>query len=117
MNQTFSVTLDAPEGYEFTGEYRTFNIGESHLNEVGQISIRIASGFSDNKAFILRRAWAPPAWMPIENWLYHNGAEWRIANQEPRLQSNNYYQAVAGSRAVKVLDLAVIMGQTFVPPP
>lgn len=118
MNQTFSVTLDAPVGYEFTGEYRPANHGEIVLDGGDAVTVVGTGSPTASHYFVLRRAWTPPAWLPIETWLYFNANVWKLTNMPTRVRAGDRFPSSApGSSVVAISVLAALMGQTFTPPP
>lgn len=115
MNQTFSLSIDVPDGYEATGEYRKAVSGDIILLSDGTAMAWVALSPTAEKHFILRRAWTPPTWLPIDNWLYFNGSKWRLTNRQPRML-NNEVQLATGATVVDVAVLAAILGQTWSAP-
>jgi hypothetical protein len=118
MNQTFQLTLDVPDGWEATGEYREPTALENYLTREGRVGTGI--GPAGISCFILRRAWVPPTWMPIDNWLYNNSEQWRVTNRAPRVptpESGGWGRSVTGAITVEARVLAALYGQTFTPPP
>lgn len=114
MNQTFNLSIEVPDGYEATGEYRTPTNGETYLTPGGVV----ATGPAEERYFILRRGWIPPTWLPVDNWLYNNSEQWCITNREPRQgRPNEWPRAGAGGVTISVKSLALIYGQTFISPP
>lgn len=118
MNQTFSITVDVPQGYEATGEYRPAIGEEIYLDRDSEGGIEAGPSRAGSH-FILRRAWMPPTWLPIDNWLYWNGSEWKITNRPPRPRAGapNLLIATTGAATMSVATLAVFYGHTWVAPP
>lgn len=117
-SQTFRVTADAPNGWEFNGEYRSITMGEHFVNHRGEVECWTAPIPSPGVHLRLTRAWQPPAWLPIENWLYWNNERWVVTNRPPRLHATEgFARNAAGSVSVPIETLAAINGQTWTPPP
>lgn len=85
--ETIEVTLDVPDGYELTGEYKEPNKDGSD-SFIGYDGTKLSGHSLDTygrKRFILRQAWTPPAWMPEGYWLYRmNSSDWFLAKNQPR---------------------------------
>lgn len=114
MNQTFTITVDIPNGYESTGEYRIADASEDYLDGDGIVR---NSGPTISPVFILRRAWTPPAWLPIDNWLYFRNGQWRITNARPVDDGSGRFSSRVSAVATDVRTFAALHGQTFTPPP
>jgi hypothetical protein len=115
--QTITLTIDVPEGYELTGEFRPPKQGEQVRCDDG----RVIAAPHDFCApfFILRRTWQPPAWIPDGVWVYRMYQDaWFITNMEPITRDGHYtMRHDVNAVAVDANSLAGLHNDTFTPPP
>ena len=63
MKQEITITVDIPEGYEATGEYRMANGEDMCLSESGDNWIAVSGEDSRGNHIILRKKWKPPEFL------------------------------------------------------
>ena len=79
MKQEITITVDIPEGYEATGEFRYPVSGELYLENEGCADRASSEQIFGRHRFILREKWAPPeflrpGWIAMDddgNWFWH----------------------------------------------
>lgn len=80
--QKIEIEVDAPEGYELTGEYRQVQKGEFFLNCVNIACSRHGPA-SLGAYLILRKKWEAPKWLHRGVWLYKDCGSWWVSNHDP----------------------------------
>lgn len=88
MNK-LSIELIAPEGFEFTGEFREAKTGEYYapIQENGEVSAieRLLLFDTGTKYYILRRAWVWPEWLTAKYIAMDQCGIWYAFETEPRI--------------------------------
>lgn len=115
MIQQITISVEAPAGYEATGEYREASPGEPFLTLTGgaQTIHNNDQCGRKGKRIILRKQWAFPAWFKNGWWLYNCGSNrWAACELQPICPPNVYWE-----KAIEANRLWEFHGETFVAPP
>lgn len=117
--QTLTITVDVPEGYEAVDFRRPL---------CGEVSVPIDDTFALPETLrhpaeigtchlILRRVWTPPAWLPEGCWVWKSiYYAWCASRNEPQESASGSYYMPDGV-VVICTALAHLHNATFEPPP
>lgn len=109
-----TLTLDVPDGWDLNGEFRRPKAGDIALIK-GVPTECSHLGEWHYPYPILRKAWAPPKYLPEGCWLYkHANGEWFVCYHKPTC--NNLVDFHTSSAVIAVSKLACLHNETFVPP-
>lgn len=117
MNQ---ITIDVPEGYEWTGEVRLPLAGETYLDlDIGR---EVDTAFQDYVVCvrpILRSKWKPPAWLREGTWVAMDlGGNWYAYGGKPTLRPGMWSYGVESTLNLSRTPTHPCFNLTpFVPPP
>ena len=91
MKQEITITVDIPEGYEATGEFRYPVSGELYLVENESCADRASSEqIFGRRRFILRKKWTPPEFLR-PGWIAQMfDGRWFWSDTEPEGVGNGY---------------------------